>query len=147
MFRPLKTLMFPALGVLVALAGCGTPPANLDLALDKPTANGTYRVALVPPVDTVAINKMHAWQVKVSTPAGQPVQHARVDVDGGMPQHGHGLPTHPRVTRELSPGTYLVEGMKFSMPGWWEVKLDVHAQPGDDKVTFTTVLDSSGARK
>ena len=90
---------------------------------------------------------MHSWQVKVSTPDGRPVTDARVDVDGGMPQHGHGLPTHPRVTRELAPGTYQIDGMKFSMPGWWVVKLDVRAAGGEDKVTFNTVLDSSGARK
>ena len=145
--KALHPFIFPALGAALVVAGCSTPPTNLDLALDKATTNGMYRVALVPPADTVAINKMHTWQVKVSTPDGQPVHNAAVAVDGGMPQHGHGLPTHPRVTRELSPGTYLVEGMKFSMPGWWEVKLDVRAQPGADKVTFNTVLDSSGVRK
>src|SRR4249920_3274177 len=32
--------------------------------------------------------------------------------DGGMPQHGHGLPTRPVVSRELADGTYLMEGMK-----------------------------------
>ena len=147
MLEALHPYIAPAIGVLLAVAGCATPPANLDLALDKATENGTYRVALVPPAGTVAINKMHTWQVKVTTPDGQPVTDARVDVDGGMPQHGHGLPTHPRATRELAPGTYLIEGMKFSMPGWWVVKLDVHTPSGEDKVTFNTVLDSSGARK
>ena len=44
---------------------------------------------------------------------------AAITVDGGMPQHGHGFPTRPRVTRDLDDGTYLLEGMKFSMTGWW----------------------------
>jgi hypothetical protein len=147
MFKPLHPFIFPALGAILVVAGCSTPPTNLDLALEKPTAQGTYRVALVPPREAVAINKMHSWQVKVTTPDGQPVRNAEVAVDGGMPQHGHGLPTQPRVTRELAPGTYQLDGMKFSMPGWWEVKLDVRAKPGEDKVTFNTVIDSSGARR
>jgi hypothetical protein len=147
MFEPLYPYIAPALGVLLAVAGCSTPPTNLDLAMDKATAHGTYRVALIAPAGPVAINKMHAWQLKVTTPDGQPVHDATVEVDGGMPQHGHGLPTHPRVTREVAPGTYVVEGMKFSMPGWWEVKLDVRTAAGHDNVTFNTVLDSSGARK
>jgi hypothetical protein len=44
------------------------------------------------------------------------------------------------VTRELSEGTYLLEGMKFSMTGWWEVKLAIDGPLGSDKVTFNTVV-------
>jgi hypothetical protein len=57
-----------------------------------------------------------------------------------MPQHGHGFPTQPRATRELEKGRYLLEGMKFSMPGWWEIKLKVDAAAGHDEVTFNTVI-------
>ena len=135
---------FAVLGAAVLAAGCSTPPANLDLSLDKPTAAGIYRVALQPPAQTPAINQMHAWKVTLATPDGAPVRAANFKVDGGMPQHGHGLPTKPRVTRELEPGTYLLEGVKFSMTGWWEVKLAVDAARGADKVTFNTVVGSTG---
>ena len=87
-----------------------------------------------------AINQMHAWKVKLATPDGAAVRGATFQVDGGMPQHGHGLPTQPRVTRELEPGTYLLEGMKFSMTGWWELRLAIAAAPGPDRVTFNTVV-------
>ena len=128
--------------VLASIAGCSTPPANLDLSLDKPTAAGVYRVALVPPAQPPAINQMHSWKVKLATVDGAPVTHARFAIDGGMPQHGHGLPTQPRVTRELDPGTYLLDGMKFSMTGWWELKLAIDAAGGPDKVTFNTVVEA-----
>lgn len=131
------------LGVAILAAGCSTPPANLDLSLDKQTAAGVYRVALQPPAPQPAINQLHAWKVKLATPDGTPIRSATFKVDGGMPQHGHGLPTQPRVTRELEPGTYLLEGMKFSMTGWWEVKLAIDATPGADKVTFNTVIDNA----
>jgi hypothetical protein len=127
-------------------AGCSTP-ADLDLALEKPSAAGTYRVTLVPPAQAPAINQMHSWKVRLATPAGAPVQGAHFGVGGGMPQHGHGFPTHPRVTRELADGTYLLEGMKFSMTGWWEVKLDIQGPQGPDKVTFNTVVDTPRARQ
>jgi hypothetical protein len=91
-----------------------------------------------------AINQMHSWQVRLASPAGAPIAHAHITVDGGMPQHGHGLPTRPRVTQELADGIYLIEGMKFSMTGWWELKLAIDGAEGADKVTFNTVVSTPG---
>jgi hypothetical protein len=121
------TVAFAAVAAFTALGlvGCSAPPKNLDVSLDKQSVAGVYRVALVPPAQAPAINQMHSWKVKLATPDGTPVHGARFAVDGGMPQHGHGLPTQPRVTRELGDGTYQLDGMKFSMTGWWEVKLDI----------------------
>ena len=133
-----RTLLLSAIALLAA--GCSTPPADLDLSLAKPSAAGLYRVTLEPPARQPAINQLHAWKVKLATADGAAVRGAVFQVGGGMPQHGHGLPTQPRVTRELEPGTYLLEGMKFSMTGWWELKLAIAAAPGADKVTFNTVV-------
>ena len=131
----------------LATAGCMSAPQDLDLTLSQPSAAGRYLVTLQPPAQPAAINQLHAWQVKLSTPAGVPVTHASILVDGGMPQHGHGLPTKPQVTRELPGGSYLVEGMKFSMAGWWEIKLAIEGQAGPDRVTFNTVVvERSGGR-
>ena len=65
------------------------------------------------------IGKLIQWKIRVTTPDGQPIEGAKITVDGDMPQHGHSLPTRPQVTRSLGDGTYLVEGMKFQMGGWW----------------------------
>jgi hypothetical protein len=131
----------------VLLAGCGTPPKDLDLSLAKNSAAGMYRVALVPPAQAPAINQMHSWKVKLATADGAPVHGARFVVDGGMPQHGHGLPTQPRVTREVEAGTYALDGMKFSMTGWWQVKLAIDGPRGADQVTFNTVIDNPAPRR
>lgn len=131
----------------IALAACATQPSDLDLSLRHPTAQGRYVVQMEPPVAAPAINQIHAWQIKLSAPDGTPVRHARIAVDGGMPQHGHGLPTRPQVTREVADGTYLMEGMKFSMTGWWEIKLAIQAADGADTVVFNTVVDSSGIKR
>jgi hypothetical protein len=138
MFKPLG--QSASLLLLLIAVGCSAPPRDLDTSLERRTQEGRYRIALQPPTVAPAINQMHSWQVAVMTPDGQPVPHARIAVDGGMPQHGHGLPTRPRVTQELGEGRYLIEGMKFSMTGWWEIKLAVQAAPGADKVTFNTVV-------
>src|SRR5262249_8990627 len=140
------TAVIASIAALATIAACSTPPANLDLSLDRTSAAGTYRVALQPPATMPAINQMHSWQVHLATPDGTPVHDAAIAVDGGMPQHGHGLPTRPRVTRELQDGTYVLEGMKFSMTGWWEVKLAIQGPLGADRVTFNTVVGQPPAR-
>ncbi|MBC7604886.1 MAG: FixH family protein [Ramlibacter sp.] len=144
------TMLLAAGAALTALSltGCMTPPPTLDLALEHTTAQGRYVVTLVAPQETPAINQIHAWKVKVASPEGKPVTAAQIAVDGGMPQHGHGLPTQPLVRRQVAEGTYLIEGMKFSMTGWWEVKLALDAPQGPDKVTFNVVVaDPVVARK
>lgn len=133
-----------ALAAGAAASGCMSPPQGLDLALTRPSIDSNYLVTLQPPARPVAINQLHAWQLRVATPAGKPVAQARIRVDGGMPQHGHGLPTRPQVTRELPDGAYLIEGMKFSMTGWWEIKLAIDGPAGADRVTFNTVVAEPG---
>jgi len=135
---------------LVATTGCMSPPTNLDVSLSRPTVDKKYVVTLQPPATQAAINQLHSWQVRVASPAGVPVTNARIAVDGGMPQHGHGLPTRPQVTQELTDGTYLIEGMKFSMTGWWEIKLAIDtpdSPEGADKVTFNTVVAQPAAAR
>lgn len=145
MHRFLATAL--SLAALAATTGCMSPPKELDLALTRPSVDNKYIVTLQPPAKPAAINQLHAWQVKLASPAGVPVPNARIQVDGGMPQHGHGLPTRPQVTRELPGGGYLIEGMKFSMTGWWEIKLAIDGAEGSDRVTFNTVVADTGASR
>ena len=129
---------------LVTAPGCMSAPPNLDVSLTRPSVDNRYVVTLQPPATPPAINQLHSWQVKLASPAGAAIAHARITVDGGMPQHGHGLPTKPQVTQELPAGTYLIEGMKFSMTGWWEIKLAIDGPAGADRVTFNTVVADPG---
>ncbi len=135
------------LALATTLAACASPPPNLDLSLRHPSVQGRYLVQMAPPAALPAINQIHVWQIKLSSPDGAPVRNAHIAVDGGMPQHRHGLPTRPLVTREVAEGTYLMEGMKFSMTGWWEIKLAIQAAEGSDTVVFNTVVDPSAVKR
>jgi hypothetical protein len=126
----------------IATAGCGTPPADLDLSLKHVSAGGKFVVTLQPPAVPPVINQMHAWGMLVSTPDGLPVGGARIAVDGGMPQHGHGLPTRPLVRPAGGDGAYLLDGMKFSMTGWREIKLAIQTPAAADNVTFNTLISN-----
>lgn len=116
------------------------PPADLDLSLSKPTDHGLYTASVEPGLAPISVGTMHGWVIQISTRDGNPVDHAKIAIDGGMPQHGHGLPTEPEVSADLGDGRYQVEGMKFNMPGWWVVNLSVDGPAGPDTVTFNLVL-------
>lgn len=129
------------------LGACATEPDDLDLSLQHASRQGRFVIRMDPPATGPAINQMHAWQVRVSAADGSPVSDARIAFDGGMPAHGHGLPTKPRVTRELSPGVYALEGMKFSMTGWWDLRLEIRAGDVTDTATFNVMVDAAGLRR
>jgi hypothetical protein len=76
----------------------------------------------------------------VETRNGEPVAAAQITVNGDMPDHGHGLPTRPEVLKEPEAGSYLVEGMKFNMPGWWVVSFSIKTADTEDSVIFNLML-------
>jgi hypothetical protein len=115
-------------------------PSQIDTATSKPSNNGHYMVSISPQAEPVTINTMHNWVLEVMTPDSKPVQNAKVSIDGGMPRHGHGLPTSPQVTKYLGDGKYLVEGMRFNMTGWWALKFDIAGHHADS-VNFNIVLE------
>jgi hypothetical protein len=142
MLRPFAFLI--TLTALSTLSACVTPPPGLNLALDRTTEAEKYRIAIRPLAEPIAINKIHTWEIQLRTPSGETVPGAKIGVGGGMPQHGHGFPTQPRVTKDLGNGSYLLEGMKFSMPGWWEIKLTIDAPSGADEIRFNTIIATGG---
>jgi hypothetical protein len=101
---------------------------------------GLFKVSYESELDPIAINRFHGWRLTVKTPEGEPVAGAEISITGDMPEHGHGMPTQPFVTEELQGGVYVVEGMKFQMPGWWVVNFRIMAGGKEDTVTFNLRL-------
>ena len=89
----------------------------------------------------VPINQFHNWVIALSDAEGKPVYPAAFAVRGGMPAHGHGLPSQPIVTRHLGEGAYLLEGVKFNMDGQW--RLQFHILAGDLQDAAELVFDVS----
>ena len=87
-------------------------------------------------LDPIVINRIHSWEIILSTADGTPVQNAIMSLQGGMPDHNHGLPTQPRVTGSPEPGRYLIEGIRFHMPGNWEITLSIKSEAGNDSATL-----------
>ncbi len=105
----------------------------------RPSAGGRY-VATLEPGKPLRPRQMQTVRVVVRDADGRAIDEAQISIDGGMPQHGHGLPTRPRVTRHLGDGMYEIEGVRFNMGGWWEFTLAIAGSRGADTVTFNLDL-------
>ena len=91
-------------------------PAPSEFGLGpRVSASGRY-VAMLEPARPLRPRQMQAVRVIVRDDEGHVVDEAHISVDGGMPQHGHGLPTRPRVTKNLGDGIYEIEGVR--QPYW-----------------------------
>lgn len=113
-------------------------PGEFGLGPRK-SSTGLY-TAVLQPAESLRPRKLQTVRVALTDANGQSVDGAVITVDGGMPQHGHGLPTRPRVTKALGNGEYVIEGVRFNMGGWWELKLAIAGKEGTDTVTFNLAL-------
>ena len=129
--------------IVVAASACSHlrgPVPSPDVTTVKVSAHQLYRAAVRPDVVPIPVHRLQRWTLHLETVDGRPVDAATIAVNGGMPQHGHGLPTKPLVTRALGNGDHLVEGMKFNMGGWWVVRFAITSSAGTDTVTFNLGL-------
>ena len=135
----------------VAVTGCGhlmmmmhgrnvARPAQTEFGTGPRASASRQFTATLQPDQPLRPRRMQTVRVAITDAAGAPVDNATIQIDGGMPQHGHGLPTRPRVTRALGNGLYEIEGVRFNMGGWWEFKLAIDAPSGSDIVTFNLAL-------
>jgi hypothetical protein len=115
-------------------------PADVDIATDHTSAKKLFKVSYVSESVPIPIGKIIRWKLRAETADGRPVKDAEITIKGGMPEHGHGLPTQPEVTKGMEAGDYIVQGLKFSMPGWWVITFTVKAQDMDDTVTFNLMV-------
>jgi hypothetical protein len=111
-------------------------------ALGTETASGDagrFTVNYAPSLDPLVINRMHHWDLVILDADGAPVSGASVAVDGGMPEHDHGLATAPKAVA-LGNGRYRIEGLRFHMPGAWVLQLTIDAGKVGDRVTIHFTL-------
>jgi hypothetical protein len=130
-----------ACGHLLAMGrGDVQRPAEAEFGLGpRASAKQVYKATLQPR-QPLRLRQLQTVPVLIVDGTGHPVDGAAVSIDGGMPEHAHGLPTRPRVRRSLGGGVYEIEGLRFSMGGWWELKLAIDSPAGTDSVTFNLSL-------
>ena len=136
--------------IALALATSGVACASRVTPTPEPSAAATWAAVspsgsvsgrLGPEAGTVQIGRIQSWILELRDAAGEPLSGARVAIGGGMPAHGHGLPTEPRVTAALPEGRYRIEGMKLNMHGDWVIDVAVETPSLRDQLRFLVRVD------
>jgi hypothetical protein len=124
--------------VIAVLAFCILPMQMVRAGEVETWASdaGYFRVSYHSELQPLAINKIHNWVLRVTDGDGEAISDAVISFDGGMPEHNHGLPTEPEVTAVGGDGTYQVAGVRFHMPGYWEIRILVETPEQRDYVTI-----------
>lgn len=113
-------------------------PSGLDMSRHLVSENGTFTAEVEP--GTVVVGEAMTWTFAIKSNDGTPIDAATLSVDGGMPLHGHGLPRAPATPRALGGDRFSVDGIVFSMTGWWQVNVHRDTAQGSDQATFNFVL-------
>jgi len=132
-----------SLFVLLALAVAATDSTSTEVnSWQQNSQQGNFLVDLRSPAADIGLSEFHTWQLSIrdaKTKLG--IVPARVVVGGGMPAHGHGLPTQPQVTAHLGDGNYQLEGLMFNMAGQWQLVFDISTRTSADRVIFDLVVE------
>ncbi|MEQ8767349.1 MAG: hypothetical protein RL885_25790 [Planctomycetota bacterium] len=105
------------------------PPED---AIRTTTEDGRYEIAYRLASEEIPLNEdfqIEVWVFDSGIP-GPALRSDRITltVDGGMPEHQHGMNQVPEITARPD-GSFLVEGMLFHMLGRWELTFDVTEGP------------------
>ena len=123
----LQILFLFALGVNVN--------ANDSPPIFETNSTQGYTVKIFSSLNPILLNQIHEWQLSIER-NNAPVSGASIVLTGGMPNHDHGLPTQPKITSEPAPGRYILEGIRFHMPGLWEIIIDISGDVPQDTATI-----------
>ncbi|MEY3014724.1 MAG: hypothetical protein RIT45_3459 [Pseudomonadota bacterium] len=132
---------------LVGVAGCDSDhdhdghmhsDGTLMTMKNGTSANGLYTISWTTEPATVVVGEVFVVRTSLSDATGSAVTGATLAVDGYMPAHGHGMEGVVPLTAEVTTtaGTYETQGMRFQMPGQWELRFTIEGAPGKDTATL-----------
>ena len=122
------SLLLPAL-----TTGCAEvePVSRLERVDEAVTDGGLYTLSLTPEPDPPVAGPA-ALGLRIIDADGADVEGASIALDVWMPDHGHGV-SQPPIVSDEGGGEYTAE-WTYSMPGYWELTVEVSGPGGDDNV-------------
>lgn len=133
----LAMTLFLALFIGAGLAACGDDAEdteNNDHADNGVlvSADGHFKAELhaMPDPPVTGVNMVH---LKLMDAQDEPVTGATIEVEPFMPGHGHGTPEVPTFVED-GDGMYSISNIKYTMPGDWELRIDITSGETQDRI-------------
>ena len=139
----MATAMTVALAV-PSFARSAPKPAPAAESAERPSTSGRYFVVLRPAKIPIPVNEWMDFAIEVRRRDAAPVELTELALDGGMPAHGHGLPTAPTVLRGERATVFRATGVRFNMGGRWELRVLLVDGQGGDVAVFTFDIGAQG---
>ncbi len=134
--KDIATFDFPDIKERDINAGKNTSTATIDTSTTQISKKNLFIVSYAYETDPVLVGNYVKLKLRVMSTTERPIDDAWIKISGDMPAHGHGMPTQPEVTEELGNGYYIIDGIKYSMPGHWTISMQITSQGQKDNVTF-----------
>jgi hypothetical protein len=135
-------LTFRPLAFALLVLACARQPASESVTGWSATSDSGRLVGvLAPESGAVQVGAFQTWILALRTADGVPVVGAELAITGGMPLHGHGLPTQPTAGEELAGGRYRIDGVKLNMHGAWLIEVLVRTATAQDRLRFDLAID------
>lgn len=138
MKKVLRSFFAIKLSILLTVS-CSLTTSHGKYHFKKASQDGHYVVTLKSNNHPPPMKRIHSWTVTILNRQNKATD-AQIDVYGGMPSHRHDFPTSPRITKNLGNGQYLVDGIKFTMPGHWQIRFTIIEENKRDFVAFDIQL-------
>jgi hypothetical protein len=87
-----------------------------------------------------ALNRLHGFNLSLTTADGSPAAGARIAVGGQRRYAPNQLPTAPQVRPGPVAGSYRVDGLRFHMAGEWRLVLDIELEQIHDRAVLDIVV-------
>jgi hypothetical protein len=96
--------------------------------MSESTKDGSSSIALVAATPEVPVNSDNFWTLALTDADEEPIDGATIVAVPYMVDHGHG--TAPQLAVGMGDGQYELGPVTLTMPGFWEVTLEVTLEDG-----------------
>ncbi len=103
---------------------------------------GLFHAAIESDVSPIPLNKAHSWRLKIEAQDGSPVDDADISVVFGIPANKNNTVAKSENVQNMGRGKFIIEGVIFTMPGQWEIWINIVVASRQDKVVFSFNIPS-----
>jgi YtkA-like len=137
-FAPARRWLLLSLLLLPLARAVARPVEPEALSIRSEKARFTVRVTGIDRPER--LNRLHGFDLQLADAAGKPVTDATIMLSGLRDDSNIPLPTSPQVSPAPGNGRYCVEGLRFHMPGDWQLIFAIDSGGVRDRASLNIIV-------